>query len=195
MKKTLGPSPTIYPMPALLVGTYSDDGLPNAMATAWAGACSAEPPCVGVAIRPNRRTHHNIQARRAFTVNVPSVALAAKVDYLGIVSGNDEPNKLARAGISTAPGNHIDAPLVLDCPINLECRLAHSVDLNCHVYFIGEVIEVHCDESLVGADGKIDVAALAPLVYCTSVREYWGLGEPVGKAYSIGKSLATGRSK
>jgi flavin reductase (DIM6/NTAB) family NADH-FMN oxidoreductase RutF len=176
-------------MPAVLVGTYGDDGTPNAMTAAWAAACCHQPPCVGVAIRQNRLTHANLVARRAFTICVPGTTLAPQVDYLGIVSGKREPDKLARLGLATVPCPTIEAPLIEACPVVTECRLHSQLEIGTHTWFVGEVVDVHVDAELVDADGKIDVTALDPLGYATSVGEYRALGGPLGRAYSIGKAL------
>jgi flavin reductase (DIM6/NTAB) family NADH-FMN oxidoreductase RutF len=192
MKKKIGPRPILFPMPAVLVGTYGEDGTPDAMTAAWAGICCAEPPCAGVAVRRERLTHRNIRRKRAFTLNVPPVSLAAKVDYLGLVSGEREPGKLAKAGIDTAKASKVDAPLLLACPVSLECRLLQAVDLGSHTFFIGEVMETAVDEKIVRPDGKLDLAALDPLVFCPLNRVYHRLGEEIGLAFSIGKALLDG---
>ena len=189
MKKQLGPSPMIFPMPAVLVGTYGDDGTPNAMTAAWAAACCHQPPCVGVAVRQNRLTFANIEARGAFTICVPPTTLAKEVDYLGIVSGKREPDKLARLGLSTSACPTVAAPVIEACPVVTECRLHSRLEIGTHTWFVGEVVGVHVDEQLVGDDGKIDVTALDPLGYATSRGEYRALGGPLGAAYSIGKEL------
>jgi len=187
MKKTLGPAPILLPMPAVLIGTYDDDGTPNAMTAAWASACCHSPPCLGVAIRAGRLTHSNILATGAFTVNVPGTALARQVDYLGIVSGRQRPDKLAAVGLESARGAAVNAPVITACPVNAECRLFKSVELGSHTWFVGEVLEVQADEQVLRGDGKIDVGKLDPLAYLTSAADYWSLGAAVGAAYSIGK--------
>ena len=192
MKKKLGPRPILFPMPAVLVGTYGEDGTPNAMTAAWAGVCCAEPPCAGVAVRRERLTHRNIGQKRAFTLNVPPARLAEKVDYLGLVSGEREPGKLKKAGIDCETGSKVDAPVLLACPVNLECRLLQAVDLGSHTFFIGEVMETTVDEKIVRPDGKLDLAALDPLVFCPLNRAYHRLGGEVGLAFSIGRALLDG---
>jgi flavin reductase (DIM6/NTAB) family NADH-FMN oxidoreductase RutF len=192
MKKQLGASPVIFPLPAVLVATYGADGTPNAMTAAWAASCCHAPPCVGVAVRDNRLTYKNIEARGAFTINVPSTKLAREVDYLGIVSGKREPDKLARLGLRTEPCPTADAPLLVDCPLCVECRLYKQLEIGTHTWFVGEVLDVHVDESLIGDDGKIDVGVLDPLCYATSSGSYHALGGFVGRAYDIGKQLKRG---
>lgn len=189
MKKQLGPSPWIFPMPAVLIGSYGEDGTPNAMTAAWASACCHTPPCLGVAIRSPRLTRANIAARGAFTVNVPSAALAAKVDSLGIVSGKRIPDKLTRLGVVTERSTEVDAPLLSDCPVNVECRLTTSVQLGTHAWVVGEVAQVHADGAVIGSDGKIDIEALDPLAYFPSAREYRAVGRVIGAAFEMGKGL------
>jgi len=179
----------VFPLPAVLIATYGDDGTPNAMTAAWAASCCHDPPCVGVAIRENRLTYANIIARGAFTLCVPPTSLAQKVDYLGIVSGKREPDKLARLGLETARCPTVDAPLLLDCPVNVECRLHAQLAIGTHTWFVGEVLDVHADEACLDDKGAIDVAALDPLAYATSSRQYHALGAPVGRAFHLGKAL------
>ncbi len=189
MKKKLGPSPIIFPMPALLVGTYSDDGTPNAMTAAWAAACCHRPPCVGVAVRHNRMTFANLQKQKSFTLNIPRSSQAAQVDYLGMVSGSDEPNKLEVVKFEAEKGEVINAPLITNCPINLECKLVDRLALGSHSWFAGEIVQVHVDEALVQDNGKINVKALDPLIYTTSTTEYHSLGKVIATAYNVGKQL------
>lgn len=179
----------IFPMPALLVGTNNDDGTANAMTAAWAAICCLSPPCAGVAIRATRLTFANLVARRAFTMNVPRASAAAAVDFLGIVSGREDPGKLARAGFETAPGALVEAPILLACPVNVECRLRERLDLGTHSWFVGEIVEVHVDEACLDAGGKVDLGALDPLVYATSRRVYHRLGEAAGRAFDLGRSV------
>jgi flavin reductase (DIM6/NTAB) family NADH-FMN oxidoreductase RutF len=179
----------IFPMPALLVGTYGEDGAANAMTAAWAAICCQSPPCAGVAIRSSRLTYANLLARRAFTLNVPRADAAAAVDYLGIVSGRDDPGKLARAGFEAARGAVVEAPILPGCPVNVECRLLERLDLGTHSWFVGEIVEVHVDEDCLDAGGKVDLGALDPLVFATSRRAYHRLGEALGPAFDLGKSL------
>jgi flavin reductase (DIM6/NTAB) family NADH-FMN oxidoreductase RutF len=178
-------------MPALLVGTFDDDGTPNAMTAAWAGICCQRPPCVGVAIRQNRLTLHNLDARRDFTINSPATDLVTEVDYLGIVSGHEEAEKVHIAKLEAIPGHKVDAPIITDCPINLECEGRHKLALGSHAWIIGEIVEVHADENLIDRQGKIDVEALDPIIYCTSSRTYHRLGEPVARAFYAGLELKT----
>ena len=189
MKKKLGPVPLLYPMPALLVGTFNEDGTPNAMTAAWAGICCQRPPCLGVAIRQNRLTLQNIDARRAFTINIPPVELVTEVDYLGLVSGKEEPDKIHLANLEAIPGDVADAPILTDCPINIECEGRNKLIIGSHAWVIGEIVEVHIDEEILDRQGKVDAEALDPLIYCTSTRTYHCLGEQVGRAFFQGLEI------
>jgi flavin reductase (DIM6/NTAB) family NADH-FMN oxidoreductase RutF len=187
MKKLLGPSPMLFPMPAVLIATYNGNGTPNAMTAAWVAACSHKPPCLGVAVRSSRLTFLNIGGRGAFTVNVPGAELAAAVDYLGLVSGKKVPDKLSRAGLATRPASQVDAPIIEGCKVTVECRLHSKLVLGSHTWFVGEVLEVQVDEELVRVDGTVDVGRLDPLAYVTSETRYRRLGADLGAAYEIGK--------
>jgi flavin reductase (DIM6/NTAB) family NADH-FMN oxidoreductase RutF len=176
-------------MPALLVGTYCEDGTPNAMTAAWAAACCHRPPCVGVAVRHNRLTFANLQKQKVFTINVPRSTQAAQVDYLGMVSGMDKPNKLEVAGFEVEKGQKVNAPIITGCPVNLECKLVDRLALGSHSWFAGEIVEVHVDEQFVKENNRIDVTALDPLIYATTASEYHTLGKTVATAYSAGRQL------
>jgi flavin reductase (DIM6/NTAB) family NADH-FMN oxidoreductase RutF len=189
MKKKIGPRPIIFPMPALLVGTYGEDGTPNAMTAAWTAICCHDPLCAGVAIRQTRLTFDNLMRTKAFTLNVPRTSHAAEVDYLGIVSGKKEPKKLAVAGMESARADKIDAPIIVDCPVNLECALVSQTKLGTHTWFVGEIVETHVDEDALADGDVIDVPGLDPLVYITSASQYYSLGKPVAKAYNAGKKF------
>lgn len=188
-KRLMGPKTLLFPMPAVLVGTYAEDGRADAMTAAWAAACCHAPPCVGVAVRRSRLTFANLEARGAFTLNVARADKAVAVDYLGIVSGREVPDKLARAGFEAVAATKVDAPILPGCPVNLECRVVGRLPLGSHTWFVGEVVEAHVDEELLTEDGKVRVDALDPLVFCTSSQDYHRLAGPVARAFSAGRAL------
>lgn len=188
-KMKIKPSTWILPLPTLLVGTYNEDGTPNAMAAAWTAPCSQKPVCVGFAVRHSRKTWQNVQLTQAFTLNVPKASQAASVDFLGIVSGYDEPGKVARAGLEVAPSEKVDAPVFVDCPVALECAVKQTVDLGSHLWVVGEVGLVWVDEDLLSEDAKLDVGACDPIVYETTNRNYHRLGPFVAPAFSEGKKI------
>lgn len=169
MKVSLGPRPLAVPAPVWLIGSYDRDGRPNAMVASWAGVCCSEPPCVTVAVRPERYSHDAIARRRAFTVSVPSAKHVAGADVLGTASGRDG-DKFAAAGLTAEASELVDAPYVRECPVVLECRLRHSIDLGSHTLFIGEVVDVKVDPAVLSASGEVDVEAFDPFVLLSGYR-------------------------
>lgn len=181
-KIKLGPEALLFPTPAVLVGTVVDDKV-NFMTAAWCGIASSGPPAISVAIRKMRHTLKGILENRIFTINVPSADLAKVVDFCGIYSGKREDKSHL---FDTFFGQLKKAPLIADCPINLECKLRHTLDLGVHILVIGEVVETHITESCL-TDGKPDPLKADPLVFSPGAGIYQRLGEVVGKAFSIGK--------
>ena len=188
MKKRLGPSDRIYPMPCVLVlsGTLEET---DALAVAWIGIASGKPPSVAMALRKTRRTLELVRATGEFTVNIPSTDQAAVVDYFGIASGREH-DKFAETGWTPVASSAISAPIIAECPYNLECRVTHEVDIGEYALVIGEILETHAEESILDESGaRVDVSLLDPLVYIAGSREYRSLGDKVADAFSIGRTI------
>lgn len=186
-KILMGPTTLIYPMPALLVGA-NVDGKPNFMAVAWGGIANGEPPMISVAIRPSRYTHRGISQNLTFSVNIPSIDLIRETDYCGIMSGS-EVNKAEVCQFSVFYGKLINAPLIEQCPINLECRVVHVLKLGSHSLFVGRIEETHISENYL-TDGKIDINKIKPFVYMAEPSpQYHSFGKVSGKAFSIGLEI------
>ena len=132
---------------------------------------------IGVGIRPHRHSHPLMKCSGEFVVNIPTSDMAEVVDWCGCVSGADV-DKFAEGPLTPVEASQVSAPLIAECPVNVECVVRHLLRLGTHDYFIGEVVAVHVDEALVGSDGRIEVAKLRPLVY--NMPEYWSMGEKVG---------------
>ncbi len=182
MKKAIGPQTLLYPMPAVLVGAQVK-GKPNFMTAAWCGIVASSPPAISVAVRPARFTLEGISANNTFSINVPSANLATKVDFCGIYSGH----KIDKSQIFKVDyGDLNTAPLIQECPVNLECRVIHSLKLGSHILFIGEITETYINEDCL-TDDKADPAKIDPLIYTTGAGQYHRLGEVVGQAWEIGK--------
>ncbi len=188
MKKSLGAKPLAFPAAAWVVAAYDAAGRANAMTIAWGGICCSKPPCLTVSLRKATYTYECIRARKAYTVNIPSSALAAQVDYLGIASGRDG-DKLAAAGLTAVHSELVDAPWLPEFPMVLECALLHEFEIGLHTQFIGEIKDVKVDETCLGPDGKPNILAVDPLVFAPEVRAYHKVGEFVGQAFSMGKEL------
>lgn len=186
-KIQIGSQTLIYPMPALLIGA-NVDSKPNFMVAAWCGIADGAPPMVSVAIQHSRYTLLGIRQNLAFSVNVPSVDLVKEVDYCGSASGV-ELNKVEVCHFNLFYGKLNGAPLIEQCPVNLECKVVHILNLGSHSLIVGRIEETHVSESCL-TNGKPDVDKINPLCYITSpAQRYQALGEVIGKAYSIGKEL------
>jgi flavin reductase (DIM6/NTAB) family NADH-FMN oxidoreductase RutF len=174
-------------MPAVLVGALVD-GKPNFMTAAWCGIVASTPPAISVAVRPERYTIKGISDHATFSINIPSASIVEKVDFCGIYSGH----KVDKSQIfNVACGRLNTAPLIQECPVNLECRVIHSLDLGSHVLFIGEIIETYIDADCL-TDEQPDPAKIDPLIYTTAAQQYQRLGDIVGKAWRVGKKIKAG---
>ncbi len=188
MKKSIGAKTIVYPTPVFIVGTYDKDGKPNAMAAAWAGICCSFPPCVAVSLRKATYTYGNIIEQKAFTVSIPSQDFVREADYFGIASGRTE-DKFFAAGLTPEKSGLVNAPYVKEFPLSLECRLFHTFEIGLHTQFIGEILDVKADETVLGDDGLPQIEKIKPLIFSPSSQSYYGLGEYLGKAFSLGKTL------
>ncbi len=186
MKTSLGPKTILFPAPVWIVGTYDADGKPNVMAAAWGGICCSEPPCVTVSLRKATYSYGCIMQRRAFTVNVPSQSQAAEADYCGIATGLNE-DKFEVTGLTPVRSKLVDAPYIAEAPLVLECRLLHTFEIGLHTQFIGEILDVKADDTVLGEDGFPDVKKVAPFIYVPSCSTYYGIGESLGTAYELGR--------
>lgn len=186
MKKSLGALTVVHPTPVFLVGTYDAKGRPNVMTAAWAGLCCSQPPCVSVALRRATLTHGNILARRAFTISIPSESQVRAVDYCGLVSGQ-EVDKFRVTGLTPRPSQLVDAPYVDEFALVLECRLYQSLELGLHTLFVGEILDVKADETILDTQGRTDPERLRPLIFAPDTQAYYGLGEFVARAFAVGQ--------
>ncbi|HWH70868.1 MAG TPA: flavin reductase family protein [Candidatus Sulfotelmatobacter sp.] len=188
MKHSLGAKTLVYPSPVLVVGTYDPAGKPNVMTASWGGVCCSEPPCIAVSLRTATYSHDNLLQRRAFTVNIPSVAFVKQADYFGLVSGRHT-DKFAAAKLTPVKSKEVDAPYIQEFPLVLECVLVQTNTLGMHTQFIGEIMDVKADDSILGSSGAIDIKKLRPLVFTPDTQDYYGIGEFVGKVFSAGKNI------
>ncbi len=188
MKKSLGAKPIVYPTPVFLVGSYNADGFANFMNAAWGGICCSEPASVAVSVRQQRYTFSNIQLQQAFTINIPNTHLAAEADYFGIVSGRDE-NKVESTSLNSERAEHVNAPVLSECPLVLECRLIATHDLGVHTQFVGEIVDVKVEEACLDENGQPDIKKVDPLLFAPGNGAYFGVGEHIAQAFSAGLAL------
>jgi flavin reductase (DIM6/NTAB) family NADH-FMN oxidoreductase RutF len=186
-KVKLGEQKLNFPMPVVLVGAIVQ-GKPNFMTVAWCGVVNSEPPMVSVAIRRQRHTYGGIRENGVFSVNVPSVDIVKEADYCGIVSGRNT-DKASACGFTVFYGNLKSAPLIGECPVNIECKVLQTIELPSHVLFIGSVEEVHAAASCL-TNGTLDFTKIRPFIYSNiTVPQYQSLGDALGKQYANGKDL------
>jgi flavin reductase (DIM6/NTAB) family NADH-FMN oxidoreductase RutF len=188
MKKSLGSRTFAVPTPVWVVGTYDADGKPNVMTAAWGGICCSKPPCVYVSLREATYTYKNIKARGAYTVSIPSEDYVVQADYFGMVSGRDT-DKLADTGLTSVKADHVDAPYVGEFPVVLECKLVQTVELGLHTQFVGEILDVKADESVLNEKGLPDIQLVRPFVFTPEVRAYNTIGQVKDMAFSAGKAI------
>jgi flavin reductase (DIM6/NTAB) family NADH-FMN oxidoreductase RutF len=189
MKKRIGPVERLYPMPCPLVvgGTIE---LADMLAVAWINVVSSVPPTIAMGLRESRHTLELIRETGTFTVNIPSTDLATQVDFCGLTSGKTT-DKFAATGLTPVPSALVDAPIIEQCPFNLECRVTQEVQAGSYVVVLGEIVEAHAEERILvdPDDSLVDVVALDPLIYIAGSREYRGIGPKVADAFSIGRTL------
>ena len=185
MRKNFGAKAMCYPMPVFIIGTYNEDGTPNAMNAAWGGI--SEETEITVCIDSTHKTAENLMARKAFTVSMATASQVAACDYVGIVSGTKEPDKFARAGFHATKSAFVDAPLIDELPMALECEVISYDPESCRL--VGRIVNVCADESVLDENGKVDAAKLAPITFDPMHNRYLVLGESVGRAFHDGLLL------
>ena len=185
MRKNFGAKPAMYPMPVLMIATYNEDGTANVMNAAWGGI--SEENEISICVDNTHRTAKNVTARGAFTVSMATADYVAACDYLGIVSGNQVPDKVEKAGFHTTKSEFVNAPLIDELPMALECRLISYDEETCRL--VGEIVNVSADESVLNEKGNVDPAKLRPITYDSMNKTYLMLGEKVGNAFSDGAAL------
>ena len=185
MRKNFGPKTVCYPMPVFIIGTYNEDGTPNAMNAAWGGI--SEETEISICVDNTHKTAENLIARKAFTVSMATADFLTACDYVGIVSGNQEPDKFAKAGFHATKSEFVDAPLIDELPMALECELISYDPDSCRL--VGRIVNVCVDECVLGENGKVDVSKLRPITYDSINPHYLVLGEKVGQAFHDGLML------
>jgi flavin reductase (DIM6/NTAB) family NADH-FMN oxidoreductase RutF len=188
MKKSLGAKTLLYPTPVLVVGSYDKEGRANVMTASWGGICCSSPPCIAVSLRKVTFSYGNVMERQAFTISVPSEEYLSKADYFGTVSGKNV-DKFALSGLTPVKGDFVDAPYVGEFPLVIECKVLKTVEIGIHTQFIGEIMDVKADESVIDGNGVPDIEKLKPAIFTPESRGYYGVGRYLGKAFSIGKLL------
>ena len=184
MKQSFGPKPWIYPQPVLIIGTYDENGVADAMNAAWGGV--GDDTQVFLCLSPGHKTVKNILAKGEFTVSFGTADTLAACDYLGMTSGNDTQDKLVKSGLHFHKGEFVDAPVIEELPVCMECKLISYEAEHCHLF--GEILNTSVDEAVL-TDGKPDAAKIKPVCFDIAGGQYRTVGEVVAKAWNIGKEL------
>lgn len=184
MRKDFGAKCWLYPMPVLIVGSYDENGVPNAMNAAWGGIYDTN--MVMVCLADDHKTTDNIKKSGAFTLSFATAKTVASCDYVGIVSANDVPDKFGRAGFHATKSKFVNAPIIEELPMTVECSL---IKFNEDGICIGEIVNISADESILDDTGRVDAKKLDPIIYDSVSHAYWSFGEKVGSAFSDGKSI------
>lgn len=182
MRKNFGSKPWVYPQPVLMIGTYDENGRPNLMNAAWGGQYDSN---LVMLCLSEHKTTANIRLKKAFTVSFATASTVVPCDYVGIVSANKEPDKVAKAGFTVSKSETVDAPIINELPLTLECRL---VKFNEDGIVVGEILNVSADESIL-TDGNVDYKKLDAIIFDPTSATYIRLGEKVGKAFSDGNKI------
>ena len=194
MKKSLGANTIVPTTPVWVVGTYDRAGKPNVMTAAWGGVCCSQPPCIYVSLRKATCTYGNIVERKAFTVSIPSERYVKEADYFGVVSANAA-DKFAVSGLTSVKSDLVDAPYVKEFPLVLECKVIKIVEIGLHTQFIGEIMDVKADSTVLDEKGLPDIEKIKPILWSLSGMSYHAVGKGLGKAFSIGKEVSKGTQK
>ena len=182
MRKDFGVKTWLYPQPVFVIATYDSNGVPDAMCAAWGGITYDTQ--ISICVDNEHKTAENVVRAGAFTVSMATEQFAAECDYLGIVSAHDAVDKLTRSGLHTEPAAHVNAPLISELPLAVECKLV-SYDPECCL-LVGEIVNVCADESILDENGKPDPAKFRPLTFDPVHNKYLPLGAPAADAFRAG---------
>jgi len=188
MKKSIGSKTIAFPAPVFIIGTYCEDGRPNAMNVAWGGICGSCPPAIAISVRKQRCTYDNIMRTNAFTVNIPSGEFVKEADYFGIVSGK-KADKFQATGLTAVKGDKVNAPFIKEFPLNIECKVIGIHEIGEHTQFVGEIMDIKVDQDCLDEDGTPDISKVDPMIYDTAASTYNSVGKMLAKAFFVGKEF------
>lgn len=187
MKKDLGVKPYVFPMPVLMIATYGEDGTVDVMNMAWGGICGDDK--VALNISAGHKTAKNIRARGVFTLSIADADHLEAADFFGIASGNKMADKFERSGLHAVQSSRVDAPIVEEFPVALECRVAEIQDLDDELRVVGQIVNVCAEETVLDEQGKVDPVKVNALVFDPFRSGYYKIGEKAGQAWDSGKAL------
>jgi flavin reductase (DIM6/NTAB) family NADH-FMN oxidoreductase RutF len=177
MKIKKNPYAALFPCPVTLVTCIDSKGEPNIITLAWVGTLCSEPPTIGLGIRPKRYSHSLIENSKEFVVNIPTTKILKETDYCGVTSGKYV-DKFSETKLTPEEADKIRAPLIRECPVNIECVLKDKILLGVHDLFLGEIVQVHINQDILDEEGNIDFVKAHPFTYDQG--EYWSLDKKIG---------------
>ena len=187
MRKDLGKQPAIFPMPVLMVAAYDENGTVNVMNAAWGMICDMDK--IALFIDEDHKTTQNILKTKAFTVSLADQDHMDAADFYGIATGNKMPDKFAKSGYHAEKSAHVNAPVITEFPVALECELAEVVETE-HMYaIVGSIVNVSADEKVLSENGKVDPLKLNALIFDQFQSGYYVATEKVGQAWNAGKEM------
>ena len=184
MKKDFGVQPYLFPMPTYMIATYNEDDTVDAMMMAWGGICAEN--MVALNLEADHKTVANLKARGAFTLSVPGTDTLAESDFMGIASANKMADKFARTGLHAEKSTRVDAPIITEYPLTLECRVLEMQQQPYGLRVLGEIVNVLADEKVLDEKGRIDVEKLHAFAFDQMRNGYYALGEKAGQAWHSG---------
>ena len=187
MRKDLGSLPAVFPMPALMVGTYGEDGKVDVMQVAWGSIAGMDK--IALYLAPDRKTLKNIRAKKAFTVALADEAHIKEADFLGTASGNTMADKFERTGLHAEKSPRVDAPIIQEFPLTMECELAEEAEMFGEIRVVGTIVNVNVDEKVLDEKGKVDAGKLNAVMFDQYRMTYYKVGEEFAKAWNVGKEL------
>lgn len=187
MLKDLGVKPYTFPMPVLMIATYGEDGKVDVMNMAWGGVCAEN--MVALNIDEEHKTSENIKKCGAFTLSVADVAHIEEADFFGIATGNKMADKFERTGMHAVKSTRVDAPVIEEFPLTLECKVAELQHTSYGFRVLGEIVNVLADEKVLDEKGKVDPSKLGAFVFDPCRSGYYAVGEKVGQAWHSGAKL------
>ena len=188
MKKDLGPVPAVFPMPVLVVAAYDAKGTVQSMNAAWGQICDMDK--IALFLDPGHATTKAILETKAFTVALADRAHMAEADYVGIVSGNQVADKFARSGLAAAKSARVNAPVIAEFPVAMECELAEVVESKTLYAIVGTIVNTLAEERVLDEKGKVDPAKLDAIAFDQFRRGYYATGEKAGQAWNAGGALS-----
>lgn len=184
MRRNLGKKPWFYPLPVLIIGTYDENGVPDAMNAAYGGLYTSN--MVEFCISHDRKTFKNIMETKAFTVSFADAENMVPSDYVGLVSGNDTPDKMEKAGWTITPSEFVNAPLFEELPVTWECEFVRVTEEG---NVLGRLVNISVSESVLDDAGRISMERFKPLVFDHATYDYLKVDGVVGKSFEVGKKL------